>query len=665
MASLVQPVFHQADVVLPGLKSKKTQNSTKLLRKPRPPPPPVRKKPAEQDPEDDDPDRFDKQESSLFDPDEYNLRWTPLPTTPSVVPSLASPVPAELAKSRKSPLKRRGKSGSSPQRVNSYLRNQQKYILEALYRHNTSEYRIVPSSSSTAPGSLVKSYKPRGPDAFPMRMPKILPHLMNQYLFLEEQDDLRYYEPCLFTLNDFLIRVSQIQRLPLRKVKKAVFSKHNYKKLTKLLAQEYLERDTGPMTVVSMDEQLDMIDPVQPRIPGRQVLIEMAALVKSQMEEVLQYEVKSSIRALPKYQSPFKPGETPHTEIVIYDGSKSGGSPQKLVSFVGGESVPSFSQSPRPVTMSEFPEMESVFQSSTPHFFQESRRSNSPFAATGDREVSPSELAVLDSIVSGGTALSLKANFINQLPDIVTLSKTITYLNLSFNDFRFVPPEVLSIKQLQVLKLRDNPIKDIPSKIHCLKKLKTLVMSFCLISSLPPGLFLMKRLRHLDLSYNRISFIPNDIKQLKTLRELNVDGNQLPALPCGALKLNLKYIRVANNYMHPLFWEENTRNQPVRLVDIAANIFIGYQLQKRYSSIHESALQVLKNPRRCDCCKGAMYGPGIRLIRPCTKIFGVKNVPFLFNSCSPQCADMFRWNTDMDQLYASSDSETEADQIDF
>ena len=46
------------------------------------------------------------------------------------------------------------------------------------------------------------------------------------------------------------------------------------------------------------------------------------------------------------------------------------------------------------------------------------------------------------------------------------------------------------------------------------------------------------------------------------LRELNLEGNQLGALPMGALSLNLKYLRITNNFMHPLLWRETTNNQP-------------------------------------------------------------------------------------------------------
>lgn len=49
---------------------------------------------------------------------------------------------------------------------------------------------------------------------------------------------------------------------------------------------------------------------------------------------------------------------------------------------------------------------------------------------------------------------------------------------------------------------------------------------------------------------------------LRSLRELNLEGNQLPAMPSGALRLDLDRLNVKNNFMHPLFWHENTHNEP-------------------------------------------------------------------------------------------------------
>jgi len=44
----------------------------------------------------------------------------------------------------------------------------------------------------------------------------------------------------------------------------------------------------------------------------------------------------------------------------------------------------------------------------------------------------------------------------------------------------------------------------------------------------------------------------------------------------------------------------------------------------------------------CDCCQGALYGPGLRIIRPVSKLHGIKNLPFIFRACSPDCLQNFK-----------------------
>lgn len=48
-------------------------------------------------------------------------------------------------------------------------------------------------------------------------------------------------------------------------------------------------------------------------------------------------------------------------------------------------------------------------------------------------EISPSEATILDCMMNGGHRLDLKARFLSQLPDLSTLARTLTHLNLSFN----------------------------------------------------------------------------------------------------------------------------------------------------------------------------------------------------------------------------------------
>lgn len=55
-----------------------------------------------------------------------------------------------------------------------------------------------------------------------------------------------------------------------------------------------------------------------------------------------------------------------------------------------------------------------------------------------DDQITPSQLAVVDCLLKNGLALSLKAHFIDKLPDLASLKKTLIYLNLSFNDFTVI-----------------------------------------------------------------------------------------------------------------------------------------------------------------------------------------------------------------------------------
>ncbi|XP_038862464.1 leucine-rich repeat-containing protein 63 [Salvelinus namaycush] len=282
---------------------------------------------------------------------------------------------------------------------------------------------------------------------------------------------------------------------------------------------------------------------------------------------------------------------------------------------------------------------EVILNSVTTKHFQGSRRTHSPFRHSGEA-INPSELAILDCLTEGGKALTLKAHFIALLPDLTPLAQSLLYLNLSFNDFTIFPVEVYELMQLEVLKMRDNPIEEIPTGIHRLTRLKTFVISFCKITSLPSELYQLPTLQFLDVSYNLLSSLSNDIRKLRTLEYLNVEGNQLPGLPCGALRLSLTQLRISNNYMHPYFWKGCSWNSPQDLQHSATMTLSLTDTCLRYASLPPEAQLALSRVGVCDCCRGPMYGPGLKVIRPCYNIFGLHRVPFIFYACTPAC----HWN---------------------
>nr|DBA32993.1 TPA: hypothetical protein GDO54_000731 [Pyxicephalus adspersus] len=98
--------------------------------------------------------------------------------------------------------------------------------------------------------------------------------------------------------------------------------------------------------------------------------------------------------------------------------------------------------------------------------------------------------------------------------------------------------------------------------------------------------------------------------------------------------------------MHPLFWGENTHIQPQSLLDLAAMAFAKKSLFLYYADIPSEAKEILQKVKVCDCCRGALSGEGLRFIRPCEKIFGIRKLPFMFHTCSPSCYKSFMSQTE-------------------
>ncbi|XP_007521294.2 leucine-rich repeat-containing protein 63 [Erinaceus europaeus] len=250
--------------------------------------------------------------------------------------------------------------------------------------------------------------------------------------------------------------------------------------------------------------------------------------------------------------------------------------------------------------------------------------------------VSMTNLAIKTCQIYGRNALNLKGFFITYCPDLTALAFQLVYLNLSFNHLSLFPTEVYCLKNLQVLILRNNPIKEIPSEIQQLKFLRIFNMAFNYITMIPPGFFSLSHLEKVDLSYNDIPLVPNEIHKLRSLEKLNLNGNELTSFPPALLKLNLKTILFDNNFTHPNFWKENSLNNPQRLIHLASLSFLKSNQYMQYSVIPEEIQMLLKSTSRCDCCHGPRFGEGFRIIRG-YNIFGVTNLPILFNVCSSSC----------------------------
>ena len=264
----------QQIMAIPGLtlKKKQPQRHT-LLRRPRAPRvlPPLANQGSTIDEEAEEGDRSgskkDGDRSSLikmfersFDMDALQgvVAESDIPTDRgSMEPSLASPPPPSesdgvdnlIHRSRNSRLPVRVDvlhTFTSPGSGATFIsRDDMKYVLDPLYRERTSLGTYVDGKS------LVKPFKPRGPDPLPPRAPKQKPEFMMSY----DSDEARFYQPPAFMLEHFVYRLAEQRNLPVPRVRKAVMSKHNVKKLTDMLADELNDRGQDNVHFIDMDRE--------------------------------------------------------------------------------------------------------------------------------------------------------------------------------------------------------------------------------------------------------------------------------------------------------------------------------------------------------------------------------------------------------------------------
>ncbi|XP_038658604.1 leucine-rich repeat-containing protein 63 isoform X2 [Scyliorhinus canicula] len=245
-------------------------------------------------------------------------------------------------------------------------------------------------------------------------------------------------------------------------------------------------------------------------------------------------------------------------------------------------------------------------------FLESSDTESSTTEEEPERRINPYDFFIQRSLAIGSDCLNFRGHFISQLPDLTAFASVLKYLNLSFNSFQDIPVVIYGFSRLEVLNLRDNPIMEISSDIAKLTNLRIFDISFCLVSTLPAG----------------------------NLQFLNVDGNELTTLPCELLQLQLKNLRMENNYTNSLFWEGTVRNQPQRLTDLAAVTFSKNHLGQQYTNISKDVQDTLNNATICDCCKGPLYGAGLKIIKQRKTIFNTESIPLLFHACSPSC---YKW----------------------
>ncbi|XP_066497462.1 uncharacterized protein [Hoplias malabaricus] len=413
-------------------------------------------------------------------------------------------------------------------------------------------YLLAPDSPPL-PHEITNSFPSRPQRTF--SRPPILDLLKDQPRFAPPP-------PC-FLLNDFMEAAQSRPELVGRGrlLRKTILSRCNYRKLVDMFLSEI--HSGHQCKVANQILSSDEIPPASRRIPERQIIYELAAQVRMELRAQMLCVRHFLEEPLSQFQQ---------NSLELWKTNNSEHVQQQ----------------------SMYPMKEVILSSFPVKHFQGSCRSSSPFHPSAECVmISLSELAILECLSQRSKALSLKAHFISQLPELSPLVQSLLYLNLSFNDFTVFPVEVCDLVHLEVLKLRDNPIEEIPANIENLHNLKTLVISFCKITTLPSQLYHLPFLKHLDMSHNLISSISSEIKNLRSLQCLNLEGNQLEALPAGVLSLSLTELRLSGNYTHPLLWSRNTVNTPPSLTHSAAHTLAHTHPQPHYSNLPAAAQTTL------------------------------------------------------------------------
>jgi hypothetical protein len=129
--------------------------------------------------------------------------------------------------------------------------------------------------------SLVKPSKARGPDPLPARQPKKRPTVINIPL---DEDLQRYYSEPRLTLADFTVRLAADENVPIDNVNHTLCSRYTYDQFQKILWERSIPKASK---LAVQDLQLpEDLSARPPRVPARQLVAEMAVIVKEQLFQV-------------------------------------------------------------------------------------------------------------------------------------------------------------------------------------------------------------------------------------------------------------------------------------------------------------------------------------------------------------------------------------------
>ncbi|CAF0852936.1 unnamed protein product [Adineta ricciae] len=472
-------------------------------------------------------------------------------------------------------------------------RNERKLLTPLKPREYSHFNKLQRSVTTAKQRSLLRTPKHRGPPALPARRTRTFCDIKSHFTHIT--DDESYNVANRFTFNDFILHSSGSNTRSYEEtaVRKAFLSKYTYKQVCEMIAERvWADRREGGQ--IHIQTLVPDIEPFQNRVPMHQIVAEMALVLRQHMSHIIGSQLKMNIRTLPSWRQK----EGAHTEILLYEKENKKESHAEL--------------------------------EETDDSFEYKRDTGA-------------QIAILDSLIKNGTHLDLRAFTLEYLPDISLMYITLVAIDLSYNCFQTIPEELFECTKLEHLYLRHNPISSIGSGMNKLQTLVFLDMAFCqLTGSLTENLFGLVNLRHLDISYNLVQNIPTGIANLRNLRQLLCDGNELNHFPASTIGMtNLRLVTAKNTWLLPPLAMVENSTKPQKLLELTTSRLSQLHWKELFHKIPDSSKTLLANAQLCDTCSNLRIGHGFRKIIICENLFGIKLLPVLFVSCTPECIQQF------------------------
>lgn len=145
--------------------------------------------------------------------------------------------------------------------------------------------------------------------------------------------------------------------------------------------------------------------------------------------------------------------------------------------------------------------------------------------------------------------LSLHENQIEHVPASIRNCPNLKKLNFNSNRITSVHAAIGSLKKLEQLSFYSNQLESVPKGVYNIRTLKEIDLFHNRIGQLDPAFSQWSSLVTLYLSHNNLVSLPENIDTLRHLEGLYAWDNRLGELPESLGNINLRYLRVNNNYL--------------------------------------------------------------------------------------------------------------------